>query len=272
VGAVPERGFEYFPSPENSDDTEVIAHQYLYCAVAVEQWPRFRRDLEETGAKSPRQCDDIERNAIDVFREVRDAIIAAIDTDNPAVMSQPRLLDRMAHAHAFMALHADPASLPEYRSMICPQIDKLPWSYRPEQGDFNKALWEGKWNASGDQMPAEVTGEETLRSRRSHEMDGLYNTSRRLDPAATAFIVLDELFPALESLPPLSTVQLAFIRGKLRSIGKRAGLTKRQTEFLVRMALDGAKQADDPTAWRAIRDRKRGPLLADVQNWLDSLR
>lgn len=272
VDAVPELGFEYFPSPENDDDNERIAYLFLYCSAAVEEWPRFRRELEETGAKSSKQCDDLETNAISVFREVRDAIITAIDIDNPGVMSQPRLLDRLAHAHAFMALHADPASLLEYRRMICPQIDRLPRSYQPEQGDFNRALWEGKWNEPADRVPGEVTLKETLRSRRSHEMDGLYNASRRLDPAATALVVIDELFPATEPLPPFSTVQLAFIRAKLRSTGKRAGLTERYTDFLVRMALDGAKQADDPAAWRAIRDRKRGALLPEVRNLVDSLR
>ena len=272
VDAMPERGFEYFPSPEDDDDNERIAYQFLYCSSAVEAWPHFRRELEESGAKTSKQCDDLETNAINIFREVRDAILAALDTDTPAVMSQARLLDRLAHAHAFIALHADPASSPAYRRMICPQIDSLPPSRRPDQGDFNKAVWEAKWNASSDQMPAEITGEEALRNRSSREMDGLYNTYGRLDPAATGFVVLDELFPAPESLPPLSTLQVAFVRAKLRSIGKRAGLTKSHADFMVRMALDGAKQADDPTAWRAIRDRKRGPLLANVQNLLNSLR
>jgi hypothetical protein len=188
-----------------------------------------------------------------------------------AVISQPRLLDRLTHAHAYMALHADPTGLPGYRRMICSQLDSLPATRRPEQGDFNKALWEGKWNEAGDQMPAEITSEETLRNRRSHEMDGLYNTGGRLDHVATAG-ELEEIFPATEPLMPLSTVQLAFVRGKLRSIGLRAGLTRRQIDFLVRMALDGAKQADDPTAWRAIRDRKREPLLTEVQALLASIR
>ena len=58
-----------------------------------------------------KSADDIEANAVNVFREVRDAITMAINADNPALMSQPRLLDRLTHAHAYMALHADPASL-----------------------------------------------------------------------------------------------------------------------------------------------------------------
>ena len=270
VNALLERGFEYFPSPENDDDSERIAYLFLYCSVAVDEWPRFRRRLEKTGAKSAKQCDDLQKNAIDVLREVRDEIITAIETDNLAVLPQPRLLDRLAHAHAFMALHADPTSLPEYRRMICPQIDSISWSRRPDQGDFNKAVWEGKWNALAGQMPAEVTWEETLRGRRSHEMDGLYNTSRRLDPAATA-CELNPLFPATEPARPLSTMRFGFVRQKLRALGTRDGLPRAQADFLVRMALDGAQEKDNPSAWRAIRDRHRGTLMAKVRELLASL-
>ena len=80
---MPEREFEYFPSPENDDDNERIAYQFLYCSSAVEEWPRFRRELEESGAKTSKQCDDLETNAINIFREVRDAILAAIEYDDP---------------------------------------------------------------------------------------------------------------------------------------------------------------------------------------------
>ena len=172
---MPERGFKYFPSPESSDDDEQIAYLFLHCSTAVKEWPRFRRELEETGAKTPKQCDDLEKNTFSIFRDVRDAIIIAIETGDATAMRvrRPRLLDRLVHAHTTMALQADTASLPEFRSMICPQIDRLPWSRRPDQGDFDKAIWEGKWNAPGDQMPADVTRVETLRNRRLHEMDGL---------------------------------------------------------------------------------------------------
>ncbi len=266
-----ERGFEYFPSPESSDDDEIIAYQFLYCASAVDEWPRFRRELEETGAKSPEQCDHIEKNAIEVFREVRDTILTAIDTNNLALMSQSRLLDHMVHAHAFMAIHADPASLFEYRRQISPQIDALPPAHRPQPGDFCKAVWEGKWNLPGDRMPAEVTREETFRSWWLHEKDGLYNTGGRLDPVATAG-ELDPMFPATEPMTPLDALPLAFLREKLRALGRSAGLSKAHADFLPRMALDGARQDDNPSAWRAIRDRKRAPLLAKVQELLSSLR
>lgn len=267
---LPEPGFHYFPSPESSDDSEIIAYQYLYCATAVDEWPGFRCWLEQTGKKSPKECDDIEANAVNVFREVRDAITLAINTDNPALMSQPVLLDRLTHAHAYMALHANPASLAAYRRMIYPQMDDLPESLRPEERDFTQALWEGKWKGAGDRMPAEVTGEETRRNWWLHEKDGLYNTGGRLDPVATA----DELkpvFPATEPMVPLSSMQLAFISTSLRAVGSRAGLTKPHVDFLVHMALDGANQKENPSAWRAIRDRKRKSLLPEVQKILDSI-
>jgi hypothetical protein len=264
--AVPGHAFEYFPSPESSDDEEIIAYLVLYCEAAVTQWLEFRHKLEETGAKSVAQCDQIEKHAIDVFREARDAIMTAIDTDNPAIMSDPRLRDRLVHAHAYLALHADPASLVNYRRMICAGYD-LP----APLGDFMHALWEGKWNVDGDDVPSEVTRHETRRSWLRHEKDELYNTSDRLDPVATAGEI-DPLFPATEPMRPLSPMQFAFIREKLRTAGMRAGLKRGQADFLVRTALDNAKQEDNPTAWRAIRDRKSESLLAEVQKILEALR
>lgn len=266
-----ERGFEYFPSPENDGDEERIAVAFLYCSTAVEEWPRFRRELEQTGAKSAKQCDDLEKNAIDVFGEIRDAIFFAIESDNLALLPQATLLDRLVHANAFLALHADPASLLKYHGTILPQTDSLPQERRPQFGDFAQALWEANWNAPSDEMPGEITRRETFRHWMRHENDGLYNTSGRLDPVATAG-ELDPLFAATESIASLSTMQLAFIREKLRSIGRGVGLPKGHADFLARMALDGAKQEDNPAAWRAIRDRKRLPLLAKINELLASLR
>jgi hypothetical protein len=199
---VPERGFEYFPSPESSEDDERIAFLFLQCSIVVEEWPRFRLELEEAGAMTPKQCGDLEKNAISVFREVRDAMITAAETGESATMPQSRLLDRMVHAHGTLALYADTPSLVEYRREICPQIDTLPWWRRPDQGDFNKALWEGTWNAPGDQMPAEVTGEETIRNWWAHETDGLRSTRGRRDPVAKAD-TLEPMFPATEPVSPL---------------------------------------------------------------------
>jgi hypothetical protein len=174
----PQPGFHYFPSPETSDDNEIIAMQYLYCATAVDEWPGYRRWLEETGAKLAEECDQIETHAIDVFREVRDAIMTAIDTGRPDLMSEPRLLDRMTHAHAFIALHADPESLTAYRLMIYPQMEEHPEFVRPEHRDFVEALRGGKWVNSGDKMPSEITRGET-RSASNRQNRGTRLRSKR---------------------------------------------------------------------------------------------
>jgi hypothetical protein len=283
----PEPGFHYFPSPESSDDIEIIAYQYLYCATAVDEWPGFRRWLEKTRAKSPKECDDIEANAVNVFREFRDAINTAGDTDNPALMSQPRLLDRLTHAHAYLALHADHASLGGYRRMIYPQMDDLPDSSRPQQSDFLHALWEGKWNGVGDRMPAEVTRGETHRSSRLHARDGAYNTGGRLDPLAKAQQQIDPLWaekriaptfqlgephykptdeaaflqvlPGIKRNDFLSPMKDAFTREATRQLFLQAGVKPKHASFGVRMIHDGAKQKDNPTAWKAIY-RKRGEI------------
>jgi hypothetical protein len=297
VSIVPERRFEYFPSPESSDDDEVIAYLFLHCSVAVDEWPRFRRELEVTAEKSSEQCDHIETNAIDIFREVRDTIASAINTNNMALMAQPRLLDRLLHAHAFMALHADPASLAEYQRSICPQIDKLPGYFRPDQGDFNKAVWEGKWNSPGDQMPAEVTYRATLHNRWIHEHDGRCFSGGRLDPVAKAMEQIEPLEPAGQVgplfranephyKPPdeqsllqvlseiqgdefLTPMNGAFTREGTRQLFLRAGVKPKHASFGVRIVHDGAKQRDNPTAWKAIY-RKRGELWPEVLRLFDS--
>jgi len=277
-----ERGFKNFPSPESSDDEEIIAYAFLYCATAVEEWPRFRSELEAEG-RPPEQCDHIEKHAIDVFREVRDAIITAIDTDNMALMPQPRLLDRMAHALAVLALYADTTSLAKYRQMICPEL-------RAEhQEDFNYALWGASWNGPAVESPADVTRKESLRNLRAHQKDGVYNTSGRRDPVAQAQEQIEPLFageevgplfPASEPhhkppdwltvLRPLSVIELAVCREEVRKLGKASGLRPEHTQFLCKMVFDGTKQVDNPAAWKAIRQAKSSRLLAEVQALLES--
>jgi hypothetical protein len=277
-----EPGFESFPSPESSDDDEIIAYAFMYCATAVKEWPRFRRELEAEGNPHKR-CDNIEKHAIDVFREVRDAIITAIDTDKPAVMSVPRLLDRLVHAHAILALYADTTSLPKYRQMLCPEL-------RAEhQGDFNQALWGACWNDPAVESPADVTRKESLRNLRAHRKDGVYNTNGRRDPVARAqeriepiFAgeVVPPLFPASEPynkppdwltvLRPLSVIELAICREEVRRLGKASGLRREQTQFLCKMVFEGANQVDNPAAWKAIRKAKSSRLLVEVQTLLES--
>ncbi|HTS58993.1 MAG TPA: hypothetical protein VMH03_15725 [Terriglobales bacterium] len=269
---MPEIGFEYFPSPESNDDAENIAHELLYCDAAVEQWPQFRRELEESGRKSRERCEAIERNAIDILREARNALASALETGDATLMPSGPLLDRLTHAHAYLALHADIEALAGYRRMICPDLD---YSF---QRDFELAVWEADWN-SGDRPPSEVTREATRHYRHEHRLDGVYNTSKRLDPVATAGELdpmtslgeLDPMFP-MSKLRPLSAIQLAFVREGLRSAGKRAGLKKEHADFIVRMALDDAKQKDDPAAWRAIRDRKSGQLMPEIEELLETVR
>jgi hypothetical protein len=94
-----------------------------------------------------------------------------------------------------------------------------------------------------------ATRRQATARKRADQKGPLYNTSGRLDPVAMAYR-LDPLFPATETIRPLSSIQLAFIWENLRVEGRRAGLTKEQADFLVRMAMDGAKQHDNPSAWR----------------------
>jgi hypothetical protein len=290
--ALPERGFHYFPSPESGDDNETIAYHYLYCATAVAEWPDFRRWLERTGANSPVQCEQMERNAIDMFREVRDTILTAIDTNNLAVMAQRRLLDRLVHAHAYIALHANPAHLMGYRNMVWSQMNGLSLSDLPQRGDFIQALWEGKWNSPSNMMPAEVTRRETRRISRLHARDGVYNTGGRRDLVAKAQEQVDPLwaaerigpmFPATEPhyKPPdelaflqtlsgvprndfLSPMKRALTREATRHLFLRAGVKAKHASFGVRMIHDGAKQKDNPTAWKAIY-RKRPEVLMEAR-------
>jgi hypothetical protein len=248
---------------------------FRFLVTIINDLPKRRRSIEASPKSSQRgallaACDDAQRNAIPVFEE----FLQAMCTDPWSVQENTALLDRVLHGYALMAIVSDDSrSLPEFRGMICPDVG------HEQQGEFNQAVREGKWNTPGEQKPANVTREQTRRTWSRHENDGLYNTVQRLDPVATASELdslatlgdLDPLFPT-SNLKPLSAVQIAFVRTKLRWIGKEAGLAREHTDFLVRMALEGAREEDNPTAWRAIRDRKRDPLLAKVQELLDHLR
>src|SRR5579862_9378558 len=93
------------------------------------------------------------------------------------------------------------------------------------------------------------------------------NRSGRLDPVTKA-AELSPMFPATDPMPPLNSMQVAFVRKNLRAEGGRVGLSKQQSNFLTRMAFDGAKQEGNPSAWRAIRDRNRAKLLPGVRKIL----
>jgi hypothetical protein len=295
---MPEVGFHYSSSLESRDDNaDNIAHLFRYCSESVAKWPSFRRHVLTVGLKSPRQCDDIEKNAIDVFRDVRDVIFEAIDTNNLPRLREPRLLQRLVLAHSYMALHADPASMGEYRNMVWSEMCQDSQAALPQTADFNKAVWESKWNEPANITPFEVTRRETGRHARVYLQDGLYDTNRvganRRDPVARARESIDSLDRSMERINPLfltsepinavyeerqlldlfselnsrassTLMKKAFKRAAAKQLFLRAGLKPKQASFGVRVLYDGAKESDNPTAWKAIY-RKRSQLMAEAR-------
>jgi hypothetical protein len=273
--STPELGFEYFPSPEEDDDAERVAYMFLYLSEAVRKWPPFRGRLIKARLKTAQQCRHIEAHVIRVFRETRDVMLAAIENDDLESMKEPRLLERLKHAYALLALFADPGSLPAYRDMIFPPSGGCP-AGRPEQADFNRSLWEGEWDTRDGPMPAQVTKESARRHRHRREKDGSYNSHQRLDSAAKAGAFQESvaegsaLLPEEQSERIQRAIELLVL--KLRGIGKRAGLKPTQVKFLVEMAVHGRGQKDNPTAWKAIRERKRAALFPEIVGLVDSIR
>jgi len=271
MNTTPELGFEYFPSPETGDDQERIAYAFLYCSVAVKEWPKARRRLIKAGLKSAEQCDHIEAHAISIFRETGDRMLLAMETDDLGLMADARGLERFTHAHALLASFADPKSLPEYRDMVFPNSES-----QPAQRDFNLALWEAGWDTRDGSMPTQVTRKRAVRHRHLRKMDGLYNSRLRHDAAANAG-VFDER--VAEGPPLLLKEQSEVIEREikslirqLRAVAKRAGLKPAQITFLVEMAVHGRQQKDNPSAWRAIRSRKRSALYPEIQRLVRSVR
>ena len=136
---------------------------------------------------------------------------------------------------------------------------------------FTKAVWKGAWNAPGQKTPAVVTFEEARGNQRERVNDGLANsrghfekvrqlrkTARIEDPKK-----LDE-----DNAPPFSEKQESWIRSGLRQIGRLNGLKKHQVDFLVQLAMNQKDPGDDPSAIRAIRDRKLGRLLPKIKQLL----
>lgn len=136
------------------------------------------------------------------------------------------------------------------------------------------ALWEGNWRSQENLgKEFECVCSDAQRAFYWHQNDGRYNNLGDLDAdggndiIATA-VPLDPMFPAPEEIRIAGPVELAFLREKIRRIGLKVGLEKEEARFLVKMAIDGAEWKDDPTAWRKIRDRKRGPLLKAIGDLL----
>jgi hypothetical protein len=274
----PEVGFEFFGSPDSDDYFEHLTLVLCYCTRAVEEWPAFREHWKELGA-TPEQCDQVERNVCDIFREVRDTILRDVDAGRPPLADQPRLLQRYAHAHAFLALFALPGALPEYRGFFYRDFlggAERPPQSRPSLEDFNIALWNASWNRREGAMPAEVTHKEAARNQLDHKGDGKLNSRRRRDPAAETELPDDVIDARTErrnrQSEPLTQEQEKRVVRELGAIGIRAGLKKRQVRFLKDMAFGEKSASDDPSATRAIRDRKRKKLESPIARFLGSLR
>jgi hypothetical protein len=265
-----ERGFEYFPSPDTDGDHERIFYTFFYCSKAVRSWPRFRRRLIKAALKSTEQCDHIEAHVISVFREMRDAILRAMETGDSETMKEPRLLERFECANALLALFANPGSMAEYRDMILGGSGK-----QPDQGDFNRSIWGAAWDRSEGAMAAQVTRAEAMDHGHLRDMDGRYNSRRTLDSVATASAIKGAARgPAhlSEEKSQLIEREMESLILKLRAAAKRAHLKPSQIEFLVAMAVRGKQQKDNPTAWRAIRDRKCAALYLEISRLVDSIR
>lgn len=274
MSTTPELGFEYFPSPEKDDDAERVAYLFLYLSNAVRKWPSFRRRLIEARLKTGQQCDHIEAHVINVFRETRDVMLSAIENDDLESMKDPRLLERLKLAHALLALFADPGSMPAYRDIVFPPKGN-PLG-RPKQADFDRSLWGTEWDHAEGPMPDQVIKENAVRHRRCREKDGLYNSHRRLDSVASAGPFEEGVAegPALLPDEQVERIQreVESLVSKFRRVAKRAGLKPAHIDFLVEMAVHGRRQKDNPTAWKAIRDRKYAALYPEIRRLVDSIR
>jgi hypothetical protein len=275
VSTTPERGFEYFDSPERDDDIERIAYMFLYVSEAVKKWPRFRRRLIKAGLKTSEQCDHIEAHVISIFREGRDVMLSAIENNDLEAMADPRLLQRLMHAHALMALFADPGSMYAYQDMIFPLKRGEDAAKRPEIGDFNLSLWEAEWDTPEARSPAGVIRTGAARHWQERENDGLRNSRGRRDCAANADAYNESVTegPAILSVEQSERLQreVESLVSELRRVAKRVGLKPAQIDFLLEMAVHKKQQKDNPSAWKAIRERKRAALYPEILRLTESI-
>jgi len=72
--------------------------------------------------------------------------------------------------------------------------------------------------------------------------------------------------------PPFSEKQETLIRSGIRQIARFNGLKKHQVDFLVQLALNQKHPADDPSASKAIRNRKLDRLLPKMKQLLAEVR
>jgi hypothetical protein len=284
MSTTPMPGFHYIDFGERDDaaagvasveddDCERIAQQFLSCSEAVREWPEFRRDAIRRKRLTPEICDGIERNVIAVFQEFVNILAAAMESDDPRPISQPALRERLAHAHAYLALYAAPGNLDGYWKDF-PELFDVQRDGSDMDG-FMKALWEGAWNAPGEKAPAAVTFQEARNHKQQQLHDGVADSHGHFETVlqlkATARIEdprkLDE-----EKVTLFSEKQEAWIRSGLRQIGRLNGLKKHQVDFLVQLALNQKDPGDDPSAIRAIRDRKLERLLPKIMQLLAECR
>jgi hypothetical protein len=277
----PMPGFHYVDFAESDEatglasvedkDSERIAQQFLYCCAAVRQWPKFRRDAIRRKRLTQEFCDQIERNVITIFREFADVVAAAIQADDLRLIAVPALRERLAHAHAYLALYAAPESLGEYWT----EFSKL-FDVQREGTDldsFIQAMWEASWNTPGETTPASVTFREAREHRQQHLRDGLVDgrgRRRRVAQLGPRHEIQDSRIVDVEPSPEHTLEQFAKIRRDLIKIGVANGLTREQARFMVAM-LEGKRAKDDRSAKRAI-NRKGKRLAEEIRAYLEGFR
>ena len=160
-----------FATSNESDDLERIAEQFSYCFEAVRQWPGFRRFAERKGLLAREACEGIEHNAIAIFREFVDVVSAAIEADNLRPISEVNLCERLAHAHAYLAIHAAHENLADYWKDFSSVFD-VPIGDSDPDG-FAQAVWEASWNSPGEKTPTATTFRVACEHKKERLGDGL---------------------------------------------------------------------------------------------------
>jgi hypothetical protein len=282
MSTTPMPGFHYIDFGERDDaaagvasveddDCERIAQQFLSCSEAVREWPEFRRDAIRRKRLTPEICDGIERNVIAIFQEFVNILVAALESDDLRPISQPALRERLAHAHAYLALCAAPGNLDGYWKDF-PELFDVQRAGSDMDG-FMKALWEGAWNAPGEKAPAAVTFQEARNHRQQQVNDGLADRRRRRRLVAQLDQRLEIEDPRIvdaEPSPEHTVKQFAKIQKDFVKIGIANGLKKEQARFMAAM-LEGKRAKDDRSAKKAI-NRKREPLLKETSAYLERFR
>jgi hypothetical protein len=277
MSTTPMPGFHYVDFAESddaavgvasveNDDCERIAQQFLYCSMAVREWPKFRRDAIRRKRLTPETCDQIERNVIAIFQEFVDVLTAAMEAGDLRPISEPALRVRLAHAHAYLALRAAPENLAAYWKDF-PALFDVDGNETDVDG-FMKAVWEAAWNRPAEKTPAAVTFQGARNHKQQQLYDGVADSRGHFEVVlqlkANARIEDPERLDEAKA-KPFSERQEAWIRRGLRQIGRLNGLKKHQVDFLVQLALNQKDPGADRSAIRAIRDRKIERLLPEIK-------